>query len=263
NMLGLLCLVSGLGCAWRLIEAFRHERGNWKGGSVIAQGAIFSMVLLLFARIDSVTSLACLVLGCSLMFAMSSPTLARKPALMHLLVALTLSIAFAVLFLNAGAELVGAIGRDTTLTGRIDLWAQLLSMNRDPLLGTGFESFWLGNRLKELWSIFWWRPNEAYNGFLEVWLNLGWVGVALLAVVIVTGYRNIVVSFRRDPQVARLQLAFFAAGLIFGLTEAAFRMMTPTWIMFILAVIAVPESVMSQVSSGQQQRQFAVGRLNW
>src|SRR5213079_2864112 len=58
NMLGLVCLVSGLGCVWRLIEASRGRAGIRKSGPLIAQGALLTMVLLLLARINSMTSLA-------------------------------------------------------------------------------------------------------------------------------------------------------------------------------------------------------------
>ncbi len=258
NLLGIACLVAGIGCAWRLIEAFRDRQDARKAGPLIAQGVLLAMVLLLFWRIDSKTPLACFVLAVGLMVATSFSALARKRVVVHLLVVMMLSFAGAALFLGVGSELVEAMGRESTLTGRTGLWERLLKMNQNPLLGTGFESFWLGKRLEELWGIYSWRPNEAHNGYLEVFLNLGWAGVALLAVVIASGYRNIVGALRWHPHTGGLRLAYFVAGAAYGFTEAAFRMMSPVWIVFVLAIIAVPESASSEASGERRRRHFAI-----
>ena len=260
NMLGLICLVSGLGCAWRLIEVSRARAGIRKAGPLIAQGALLTMVLLLFARINSMTSLACFVFASSLMAATSFPAVARRRAVVHLLVVLVVCFASLALFVDIGGDLLGAIGRDATLTGRAGLWEKLLSMNQHPWFGTGFESFWLGKRLEELWGIYWWRPNEAHNGYLEVFLNLGWTGVVLFAVVLATGYRNVITAFRRDPHTGGLRLAYFVAGAAYAFTEVAFRMMSPVWIAFVLAIIAVPESAPPQASGERHRRHFAINR---
>jgi len=242
NMLGVICLISGLGCVWRLIEAFRAQGTPPKKQPLIAQYVLLVMVLWLFVRANSMTSLASFVLASGVMLGTSFPIFARKRAMVHLLVLSTVSFAFATLFLGFGADLVETMGRDSTLTGRTGLWSDLLRMNQQPLVGTGFESFWLGKRLEELWEIYWWRPNESHNGYLEVFLNLGWMGVSLLAIVILTGYRNVIRAFRLDPDTGGFRLAFFVTGTVYGLTEAAFRVLSPIWFIFLLGIMAIPES---------------------
>ena len=162
---------------------------------------------------------------------------ARRPMALHLLVAAILSVSLAAVFLNAG-DLVKALGRDPTLTGRTELWHRVLGMIANPLVGAGFESFWLGDRLQTMWSMYWWHPSEAHNGYLEVFLNLGWVGVALLAIVLVAGYRNAFVASRRDRLTGGLKLAFFVAAVTYNFTEAGFRMNDPVWLVFLLAATA-------------------------
>jgi O-antigen ligase len=150
----------------------------------------------------------------------------------------------AVLFGLLFADVFTAVmGRDTTLTGRTALWAELLRMTDDPVLGSGFESFWLGDRAAQLWQRHWWKPNQAHNGYLEIFLNLGWIGVLLLGVVIVRGYRNVVVELYRDPPVGRLKLAYLASAVLYNLTEAAFKGMHLVWIIFFLAVVQLPRPV--------------------
>ena len=128
------------------------------------------------------------------------------------------------------------------LTGRTEVWSVVLRFAGSPWFGTGFDSFWLGDRLQGIWQIFWWHPNEAHNGYLEVFVNLGWVGVALFCAIMVTGYRNVVATFRWDPAAARLKLALVASLAVFNITEAALRTFNPLWVLFLLAVVGVPES---------------------
>ena len=122
----------------------------------------------------------------------------------------------------------------------------MLSLDTHPWLGAGFESFWLGNRLDHLWSIFLWQPNEAHNGYLEVYLNLGWAGVTLLLVLLGTGYRHLVAVYRRDRMAGSMRLAYFAAAMAYSFAEAGFRMLDPMWIFLLLAIIAVPGTAARQ-----------------
>jgi O-antigen ligase len=140
--------------------------------------------------------------------------------------------------LNPDAGVISTMGRNPTLTGRTDVWKSVLDMAPDPLLGAGFESFWLGPRLKKLWSIYVWQPNEAHNGYIEVYLNLGWAGVFLLALVILTAYRKVVRGLRLDMETGNLRLAYFVVALIYSLTEAGFRIFSSVWIVFLLSIVA-------------------------
>jgi len=250
NMLGVVCLIAGLGCVWRLVEALRSGNGLRKTRPLIAQVTLLVMVFWLFAKADSMTSLAGFAMASSVMVATSLPALSRNRTSVHLLVVSVLFTAFAIVFLDlGGADLKGELGRDATLTDRTWLWEKLLDMNRDPLFGTGFESFWLGERLVHLWALFWWRPNEAHNAYIEVFLNLGWMGITLLAIVIATGYRSIVGALHRDPNLGRLRVALFVAAIVYSFTEAAFRVMNPVWLVFLLAIMAAPNTQQQEVRS--------------
>jgi hypothetical protein len=71
-------------------------------------------------------------------------------------------------------------GRDVTLTGRTRIWKELLAFRTDPLIGVGYGSFWLGKRLQILSDIYG-LLNESHNGYLNVYLELGMIGLGLLA----------------------------------------------------------------------------------
>ncbi|HEX4771132.1 MAG TPA: O-antigen ligase [Bryobacteraceae bacterium] len=75
------------------------------------------------------------------------------------------------------------VGKDPTLTGRTGIWlAVLQSIAKRPILGYGFGSFWLGLNPESFniaVSIHWMNIGYAENGFLELWLELGTVGLVI------------------------------------------------------------------------------------
>jgi O-antigen ligase len=240
NGLGYVCLVFGLASLSRFLAAFYRVKPRRINGTLIAHGVVLAMVLWLFWKANSATSLACFLIGGGLITLTSLRAFDLSPRAVHILLAGIVSLCLFGLFLD-DAGLVQAMGRDPTLTGRTELWQELLRTSVDPWFGTGFESFWLGKRAKLLWEHHWWHPNQAHNGYLEIYLNLGVVGIGLLALLMASGYRNVVGALRRDPELGGLKLAYFMVAVIYNLTEAAFKVMHPVWIVFLLAITVVPD----------------------
>jgi exopolysaccharide production protein ExoQ len=239
NGLGMICLIFGLASVWRFLIAYEGRGDRHRMRLLVAHGAAVAMTLWLLWIADSKTSLCCFLLASSLMTVMTFTTLARKPAVLHCMVATIVSVSFFVLFLGVGKGVLETMGRDPTLTGRTDVWKLVLKFADNPLLGSGFESFWMGARLKEICRLNG-GINQAHNGYIETYLNLGWVGLMLLAVLIVIGYRNVITGLRSEPDVGKLKLAYVLVGVIYNFTEGSFKMMSPVWIAFLLASTAVP-----------------------
>jgi O-antigen ligase len=242
NLLGMVTLVAGLGALWRFIHMQRAEDGARRKGQFLAEGALLVMVFWLLYMSNSATSLSCFLMAGTLVLVTSWAWVRRMPALVHALVFAIVAVSSFAVFSNSGGGLLGTLGRNSTLTGRTDIWNQVLSMVESPFLGTGFESFWLGPRLQKIWNIWWWHPNEAHNGYIETYLNLGWMGLTLLGVVLVTGYRNIIATFRTKPDLAEIRLAYFLVAIVYNFTESAIRTMNPVWIVFLLSIMAVPDA---------------------
>jgi O-antigen ligase len=242
NELGGICLLFGVSSLWQLVRWFMGPRRSRVTRRLIAQGVIFIMSLGLLWSANAVTAMACFFIAGVLIFATSQHLFVRRPWLVHLLVLAFVSAAGFSLFLNVGSGIVQQMGRDPTLTGRTEIWKLVAGMNRSPLFGTGFESFWLGPRLDKIWAIYWWHPNEAHNGYIEIFLNLGAIGLVLLLVVFITSYRNVIAALRHDPASGSFRLAYFVVAIVYNFTESAIRIMHPVWILFLLAGTAVGKS---------------------
>ena len=238
NMLGLVCMIVGLGFVWLLIKALRADRRRIK--HLMVPGVSLAMVLWLLIVARSFTALACFLMGTALLVVVNMPG-RERPAKVHLLVGSMLSgAAIMFIFPEIFVAIIHAFGKNTTLTGRTGLWKVLLAMDTHPWLGAGFESFWVGSRLNNIWSIFPWQPNEAHNGYLEVYLNLGIVGVSLLGIMLLSGYRSVTAAVRQDPEAGSLRLAYFTVALAYSFSEAGFRLLDPMWIFLLIAMVAVP-----------------------
>ena len=247
NELGMLCLIFGLGSVWCLLDLALHREAPNRMRRMIPHGVIVAMVIWLFWMANSMTSLSCFGMAGAVLVAVSFRPLYRRTVVVHMLTAGVICVALYALFFSA--DMVQSLGRDPTLTGRTAIWDAVLSVRGNALVGTGFESFWLGRRLHRVWEMTMPGLQEAHNGYLEFYLNLGWIGVILLLGLIVTGYRNVIAGFRGNAGLANLRLAFFIAAVIYNFTEAGFRETTLIWIFFLLATFAIPRPAAAAVQS--------------
>jgi exopolysaccharide production protein ExoQ len=241
NGLGFVCLVYGLGFGWCFLEALRSKTHDRKTGVLIANGMMLLLVLWLFRMAGSATSLSCFLMGGGLMVVTRLFKFKRSTALLQLLVASMLFVVLYATILSPESGLVGMVGRDPSLTGRTEIWNVVLSVPVNRVVGAGYESFWLGKRLETIWRI-WGIPfNQAHDGYLQVFLDLGVIGLILLGIVIFWGYRNVFRAVRLDPEAGRIRLAFFFVALVYNLTEHAFRELHPVWLCFLLSIVAIPQ----------------------
>jgi exopolysaccharide production protein ExoQ len=240
NFLGVISFVLSLGALWRVLALWSGEESSPdRRRHLWAQGILLAMGIWLLSVANSATSLVCFVLGAGLMLITKRSFFRRHPAGVHVLVLSLIVIAAVVMLMGGGASVTHALGRNPTLTGRTEIWAAVIPMAPNPLVGAGFESFWLNPQVHaRLWTMFPNLPlNEAHDGYLEVYLNLGWIGVCLIALVLLDAYRRANQAFRRMPALGGLLLAYALTGVTYNMTEAGFRMLNPFWILFLLAVI--------------------------
>lgn len=240
NALGALCMLFGVSLLWRGLSTYSQRTSRFRRRRLITISGLFVMVLYLLFIVDSKTALSCFLMA-SILIAVTLVPMFRRRGFVSLTVAAMLAVCYSVLFLGMGSSALETMGRDASLTGRSQVWQTVLPFAVNPWVGAGYENFWIGERLNRIVATLGTGLNQAHNGYIELYLNIGWVGLSLLAIVIVAGYRNILRGLRTDPEMARLKLAFFFICLVYNFTEAAFKMMSPVWITFMWAVMATPK----------------------
>jgi O-antigen ligase len=145
---------------------------------------------------------------------------------------------------GGGSALSSALGRGSGLSGRSDIWACSIAAADNPLIGTGFESFWNANAhkvsrcLTRLGFLDMSNLVSAHDGYVEAYLDIGLVGLCLLVLVLISGYRRAGEAFRRNREVGGLILAYLVTGVFYSITEAGFRLMAPSWIFLLLAMVS-------------------------
>jgi exopolysaccharide production protein ExoQ len=152
------------------------------GGSPFLSYAGIALAITLIALSRSATAIV--VLACMMCVLRASNMLRWKRAkkIKAIIVVLSLIVGVVMWVIANTSTIVEFLGRDMTLTGRIPLWiiCGFLGLHR-PWFGYGFNGFWRGydGPSAAVWKIVGWAPPNAHNGFLDIWLSLGLVGLAL------------------------------------------------------------------------------------
>jgi exopolysaccharide production protein ExoQ len=212
NALGAVCLVLGFFFFWHIFQIWRTDKGKARRNELLLCFGFLCMVAWLLKEAHSSTSTGCFIVAIFTMLLLGSGFIKRNKRIigMYVVVAAALLLLAEEMF-GITALIIEALHRDPTLTGRTVLWQMLLKHAGNPIIGTGFDSFWMGDRLLAIGQGYWWQPNEAHNGYLENYLNLGFVGVFFLVGWIIAAFWKSRAEFLRNFEFGRFRLALLAA----------------------------------------------------
>jgi exopolysaccharide production protein ExoQ len=259
NMLGVLCLTSGIFFFWDIVTRWSERKGKRTKRVILVDFVFVAMTLYLLQMSSSATSSLCLVLGCLVIVATSSKAAKRHPTLLTVLIPVGICLYLVLAFgvgIDINAELAEAVGRDPTLTGRTVIWRAVLGTHTNPLFGAGYETFWLGPRLQQVWRQTGPGINEAHNGYLEVYLNLGIIGAVILAGFLISSYRTICKRLETFPSLGSLSLSLWTILPFYNVTEAAFKGQL-IFVTFLLGAIIVPRTPNKRRISFDETSSFA------
>jgi exopolysaccharide production protein ExoQ len=118
-------------------------------------------------------------------------------------------------------RMLGIVGKDVTLTGRTTLWNVVVGfIGERPILGWGYRAMWnlddptttLADKLTGGWGV-----TSSHNAFLEITLQLGLVGLALMmGIIAVALWRGL-----RCCRAGILPLGWFSLMFLVGTVLAA------------------------------------------
>jgi exopolysaccharide production protein ExoQ len=239
NGLGALCVMSGIFFFWDIVRRWSRRQERSTRRTILVDMAFLGLTFWLLNLSQSATSKMCLLIGFVVIVVMHSRLSNTRPLWLKMAIPTSVGIYFLLEYSIGITDLVLAtLGRNRTLTGRTDVWAAVLQMNPNSVLGAGYETFWLGDRLEALWTLFWWHPNQAHNGYIEVYLNLGLFGLLLLGFFLLRSYHTIWRS-TNTVDFASFSLAIWTIMLVYNVTEAAvFK--GRFWVWLLMASVVVP-----------------------
>jgi len=248
NALGADCLILGFFFFWYLLQTWKTERSTSRRNELWLIAGFLIGIWWLFSQAHSATAVTSLFIGALVIVFVGIRSIDKRFIGTYMLAALVLLIIAELTFGISGRFSEG-LGRGSGLSGRTVLWTELLKLDTNPILGTGFESFWLGKRPEQLKGVFYFIPNQAHNGYLETYLTLGSIGVFLLLGLFVATFRKIHLELFRNFEWGRYRLGFLAAVILYNWTEAAFKTLNPIWFVFYLIALDYPRTYLTVAES--------------
>jgi exopolysaccharide production protein ExoQ len=153
----------------------------------------------------------------------------RKKDYFVLCIVLLVALSVAAVMIVATPDLLfSLLGKDASLTGRTGIWSAVIeSIAKRPLLGYGYQAFWLaleGESYRVILAVSWVLA-QAQNGFLDVMLEMGAAGLAIVVLIFGFAFRDGMVCLLRSRDRTQLRavewyLAIVILTLIYNFDES-------------------------------------------
>ena len=269
NVLGNLAFVVALAAFWQALSLVRDRKAPNRARRLVAQCTLIAFGIQLLVTAHCATAVGCFALGVGLMLAASLPLIRYRPAAVNALILAIFLGGGLISLLGGRAAITEALGRKPDLTGRTEIWGIVIPMAPNSIGGAGFETFWIGPRVKRIFAKVGGlqMTNEAHNGYVETYLNLGWLGLGLIALILGHGYRRALSAFRRDSALGALLVVYVVTAVAFNISEAGFRMLSLEWFLLLLSIVIATRAAGVAKGPSQSHRQLAepgfVAEANW
>ncbi|HEV2327263.1 MAG TPA: O-antigen ligase family protein [Verrucomicrobiae bacterium] len=259
NMLGLDLFIIGACLVWYLPKVWSSPKSPERRNELLLMALFGYMIFWLFDMAHSSTSMVSFFIASALMVFLASSRVNPRYIGAYLLGTVIIGVVAEECF-GIYSAMVQFLGKSPTLSGRTVIWTQLLHVDINPILGSGYESFWLGEHIKQsFWPGWSFVPNEAHNAYLDTYLNLGLAGLFLLLgwfiVIYLKAHRDLVDGVNWG----RFRLAFLVAALFYGWTEAAFRSIDPVYFMIFLIAMDYPRPELAAAAQAAEPEPSEAG----
>jgi exopolysaccharide production protein ExoQ len=192
----------------------------------------------------------------------------RLGALLFIIMVLAFAVpfgiaAYAAANIDTDAVLI-SLGRDPTLTGRTELWENVrFAIEQRPLLGYGYGAFW--NMSGGMYGTLWnersnWQPGSAHNSYLDVTVNLGYVGLGLFlfgfAITLIQALRRVRTSDTPEGLWPALYMGFL---LVFSFSEDFILINHIFWTLYVTIAFTLNKPISIEEPEKYQPRRYITG----
>ncbi len=141
------------------------------------------------------------------------------------------------------------LGKDPTLSMRTEIWEYLWTeIQRKIFLGYGYGTYWImgSSVIANFAAVFsGYQVNQAHNGYLEIMLQLGLIGITLFAIIL------IILIYRIFKLKSNLSLLFVISLVILDYTEATLFKLGISTLVFISLYIEISIFYFNQKNSSK------------
>jgi O-antigen ligase len=138
-----------------------------------------------------------------------------------------------------GGEIASSFGREETLTGRTQIWAELIPfVMREPIIGHGIDGFFTNAMQKSLGNL-----PHAHNGYLGVILVYGFVGLLLVSIFFISSCKKARQLMDHDYLWGGFCLCFLIMSLIHNIAEPSIDTFTTQQMAIILFLTVSSASI--------------------
>jgi exopolysaccharide production protein ExoQ len=259
NALGRLCLVFGIFALWEILTRSKNPHLAQDRISKWGSYGILGFALWLLATCDSKTSLSCFLVGGAVIAVLGLPVVRGRARYLG-----TLALVFGgtALLLNETFDLQDmifrALGRNPTLTDRTFIWSDLRAMHTNPIFGVGYDTFWLGSRLQYFLEKY--EVNSAHNGYLEIYLEVGALGLLLLLRLLLSVFSTVKTALLTDAPYGRLLAATLAVFAFYNITEAGYKPTALVSFVLLLMTLAAPAQVVEAMAQASRRVGVRINR---
>ncbi|HIK27003.1 MAG: O-antigen ligase family protein [Oscillatoriaceae bacterium SKW80] len=135
------------------------------------------------------------------------------------------------------------LGKDPTLSGRTDVWdAAIYKIKQRPWFGYGYQAFWERTGGAEyIWTAVRYQASHAHNGFVNIALDLGLVGLFFFVVSILTLYIRGIAWLRMGDSYAEMWPILYASFLLlYNQTESTIiEHNSIFWVLHVAATLSI------------------------
>jgi exopolysaccharide production protein ExoQ len=253
NGLGRLCLIAAFFIVWTFIRR-RQVRDN----SAVKYQTYAEIVVLIITlwlmkgpgitamSATAVTSLSAGVAAFGYLWWMKKRTIHMGAITLIAVIAACIILGTVVVF--TGGSTIGSftssVGRDATLTGRTEIWAELLPLAMlRPIVGHGVGGFW-SPEAKEKHNL-----TEAHSGYLEIILDYGLVGLLLFSLFLLSSCLKAHRELKHDFYWGSLLICFLLMSVIHNISESSLSSFT-SHLTAVLLFLAVSSAVSTRYKPG-------------
>ena len=249
NSLGEICAVFGLVLLWDFLDAWSERPRGQRLKFLFPRLVVLGLGIWLLLWSESKTSLLALLIGSGIFLALGHRVI-QPVAPFAKLVFTGISVGLLVTYTwtFAVAPLLHAVGRNETFTERTQIWNSVLKQDINAWFGCGYYSFWLAKE-EDVW-LDWpghFKPHSAHCGYLEMYLDGGYVGCFFLFIFLfATCWRlaNLCAGTDRFP---RVLFALAMISLVLNFSEVYFFRLDLSWFFLVLAAMGSHPYLFEQI----------------